>query len=163
MKAWIQQRLGTLITSTNTAKFVAARKCRCHMQCLMLPPTQCRSMRKKYADVSSQVSAMGDISKITLGMVDSVLAEHKLSKDINIVSCSTLTAPHLQVHRLVLLSLSLLLLLQVVPATVITVTTTCSCCTWQLMCVSLSFQTFSLLFVPAPFLCCLADRLLITG
>ena len=78
-------------------------------------------MRKKYADVSSQVSAVGDISKITLGMVDSVLAEHKLSKDINIVPCSTLTAPHLQVHRLVLPLLSLLLP-QIVPATVITVT-----------------------------------------
>lgn len=56
-----------------------------------------RSLRKKYADVSSQVSAMGDISKITAGMVDSVLAEHKLSKDINIVPCSSLTSPHLQV------------------------------------------------------------------
>lgn len=41
---------------------------------------------------------MGDISKITLGMVDSVLAEHKLSKDINIVPCASLTSPHLQVN-----------------------------------------------------------------
>ena len=57
----------------------------------------CRSLKKKYADMSTLVSAMADISKVTASVVESVLAEDKLSKDISLVPCSSLTALHLQV------------------------------------------------------------------
>ena len=47
--------------------------------------------------MSTLVSAMADISRVTASVVESVLAEDKLSKDISLVPCASLTALHLQV------------------------------------------------------------------